>query len=72
LTLSKAPARLAPVMKNKSKLWFFTNSKELTIHTYEVDNRATEKHSFQSKENFEKAIESFLEDGHKFIEDQGI
>ena len=59
-------------MENKPTLWFFTNSKELTIHTYEVDGRTSKKHSFQSKEAFEKATQSLLADGAEFIEDHAV
>jgi len=72
LTLSKSPARLSPAMKNKSKLWFFTNSATLHIHTQGAGSKTARTYSYQSKEDFQKAIKGFLKDGYDFIKDQGI
>lgn len=59
-------------MKNKSDLWFFSNSELLQIRTYGKGDRPTKTYNYQSKEDLRKAIKGFIKDGYDFIKDQGI
>jgi hypothetical protein len=59
-------------MKNKSKLWFLTNSATLHIHTQGAGSKTARTYSYQSQEDFQRAIKGFLKDGYVFVNYQGI
>jgi hypothetical protein len=59
-------------MKNKSSLWFFSDSEKLQIHTQGSGGKTARTYTYQSKEDLQKAIKGFIKDGYDFIKDQGI
>jgi hypothetical protein len=52
--------------------WFYTNSNDLTIHTYGVGDHPTKTYKFEDEDDLKMAVRGFIRDGYKFIKDQAI